>query len=352
MSDIIRLKRSAVQGAAPTALEFGEVALNYHSSGGKLYYKNSAGEIVEFAGGSGLSWSSVPASPTAAGTAGQIAYDGNFLYIATAANTWERAALSTWSPFGPASVSGLQLWLDASDASTLYDATSGGSLVAADGTVARWQDKSGNGRHAIQSEANRRPVRKTAIVNGRDALTFDGTSDQLLADGSAFEFGSAGFSVFVVGRGDLASSDIRCILCMQANDSAQSGILRIELTTSAWQVASRSTDTGAGATTDSSSYAQDTLNVITVTRSENTLTARKNGASFGTRTISGSITRSAEGQPPPLAIGSFDSNPNYANQKAYFWSGEVCEVIVYHSTISTADREAVESYLITKWGIS
>jgi hypothetical protein len=50
MSDIIKLKRSAVQGAAPTALELGEVALNYHSSGGKLYYKDSAGTIREFSG--------------------------------------------------------------------------------------------------------------------------------------------------------------------------------------------------------------------------------------------------------------------------------------------------------------
>jgi hypothetical protein len=48
-------------------------------------------------GGSGLSWSSVPASATAAGTAGSIAYDGNFLYIAVGSNQWERAALSTWT---------------------------------------------------------------------------------------------------------------------------------------------------------------------------------------------------------------------------------------------------------------
>ena len=51
---------------------------------------------VTGSGGSGLSWSSVPASATATGTAGSIAYDANYLYVATAANTWERAALSTW----------------------------------------------------------------------------------------------------------------------------------------------------------------------------------------------------------------------------------------------------------------
>ncbi len=47
-------------------------------------------------GGSGLTWSSVPASPTASGTAGQIAYDGDYFYVATATNAWERVALSSW----------------------------------------------------------------------------------------------------------------------------------------------------------------------------------------------------------------------------------------------------------------
>ena len=37
-----------------------------------------------------------PASATAAGTAGEIAWDANYIYVCTATNTWKRAALSTW----------------------------------------------------------------------------------------------------------------------------------------------------------------------------------------------------------------------------------------------------------------
>jgi hypothetical protein len=48
-------------------------------------------------GGSGLAWSSVPASATASGTAGSIAYDGSYFYVAVGSNQWERAALSTWA---------------------------------------------------------------------------------------------------------------------------------------------------------------------------------------------------------------------------------------------------------------
>ena len=37
-----------------------------------------------------------PASASATGTAGEIAWDASYLYVCTATNTWKRAALSTW----------------------------------------------------------------------------------------------------------------------------------------------------------------------------------------------------------------------------------------------------------------
>jgi hypothetical protein len=37
-----------------------------------------------------------PASATAAGNQGEIAWDANFLYVCTATNTWRRAALASW----------------------------------------------------------------------------------------------------------------------------------------------------------------------------------------------------------------------------------------------------------------
>ena len=38
-----------------------------------------------------------PASATAAGTTGEVAWDANYIYICTATNTWKRVAISTWS---------------------------------------------------------------------------------------------------------------------------------------------------------------------------------------------------------------------------------------------------------------
>lgn len=37
-----------------------------------------------------------PASASAAGVAGDLAYDASFFYVCVAKNTWKRAAIATW----------------------------------------------------------------------------------------------------------------------------------------------------------------------------------------------------------------------------------------------------------------
>lgn len=41
-------------------------------------------------------WVDVPASATASGVAGQVAYNGSFFYVCVSSNTWVRVALSTF----------------------------------------------------------------------------------------------------------------------------------------------------------------------------------------------------------------------------------------------------------------
>lgn len=41
-------------------------------------------------------WVTVPASASASGTAGQVAYDSSFFYVCISTNTWKRVAIATW----------------------------------------------------------------------------------------------------------------------------------------------------------------------------------------------------------------------------------------------------------------
>ncbi len=53
------------------------------------------------AGGSGGGvppvWVVVPASSTAPGTPGQMAYDSDYLYVAVASGVWRRTPISDWA---------------------------------------------------------------------------------------------------------------------------------------------------------------------------------------------------------------------------------------------------------------
>ena len=79
----------------------------------------------------------------------------------------------------PREIQGCALALDASIPSSLYDATSGGSQVAADGAIARWEDQSGSGAHVTHATGANRPQRKLAIQGGGDVVRFDGANDFL-----------------------------------------------------------------------------------------------------------------------------------------------------------------------------
>lgn len=80
--------------------------------------------------------------------------------------------MTLWTPAQLTSAD-MSLWLDGSDAATLFDAVSGGSAVAENGAIARWQDKSGNSNHATQSTSGFRPLR---VAGG---VRFDGTDDRM-----------------------------------------------------------------------------------------------------------------------------------------------------------------------------
>ena len=140
------------------------------------YAGNNAWELV--ATGSGLTWSSVPASSTATGTAGQVAYDSQYQYTCVSSNFWRRVPYALWSP---TLLTGLQCWLDASDRTTLFNAGSGGNVPDDGGSIGRWLDKAGS-NHATDvvdgssaTISTQRPTRVARAQNGLDAINFGGT---------------------------------------------------------------------------------------------------------------------------------------------------------------------------------
>lgn len=143
----------------------------------------------------------------------------------------------------PREIQGCQLALDASIPTSLYDATSGGSLVAADGAVARWEDQSGNARHATQVTSGSRPLRRVAGLNGADTLQFDGTDDALLHGATA---GSDPNTIFAVARATAAQTGYRRLVSYGTSSNSSGAMLLLRTTSSAGIGTYTTTDVNSG----------------------------------------------------------------------------------------------------------
>jgi hypothetical protein len=71
--------------------------------------------------------------------------------------------------FTPASLSGLQLWLDATD----VDGDGQADSISNDSNVSLWVDKAGGDHNATQSNALKQPTYKTSQLNGRPSIQFN-----------------------------------------------------------------------------------------------------------------------------------------------------------------------------------
>ncbi len=233
-------------------------------------------------------------------------------------------------------ITGLQLWLDASDSATLLDATTGGSLVAADGTVKRWEDKSGNGRHCTESSNG--PQRKTAQINGLDVVRFNGTNTQL--QGTSTPTTGNVRTTFVVAKSNISGGGE--IFQIGTHQNLGAGFLHRALIIS------------------NTSYVGGDLyaNNLTISGTQLPITTTFVGCLVQSSTSSIQYFHNATSYAVTGTLNSFNMNAGYWLGKARstsdfgFFDGDICEVIAYDSALSNTNRSAVENYLIAKWGIT
>jgi len=247
-------------------------------------------------------------------------------------------------PFTPTDISGLSAWFDADDPRTLFSDTSGTTRATTDGnSVALWVDKSGNGRNASQSTASFCPVIKTSVQNNRNVIRFDGSNDFF-----ALPAGNYGDSLtcFIVYKWTMAStpgnagylyafagavSPKQKLNVMYMNGSQPTYYLGERTNTS--YIANTSKDIfRINGTTFASPYGATNL-------------ATYDEGSFLTLTSFGAIGSG----------GALNDNTIGAdkNTSAIQWfTGDMAEIIVYNSVLSSTNRIKVEQYLQNKWGIS
>lgn len=224
------------------------------------------------------------------------------------------------------------VWWDFTDATTLYDATTGGSLVASGGLIARVEDKSGNSRHATQTNSTFRPIRTVGAIAGLDAAAFDGTNDRLLHSYNQ----STPCTLFLVGkRSSGGDATYQIGISLTSNNQPFGANLSLKAGGSAnwgeyinsWKATSYST--------------LNTWRILSLTQSGLSDTATTNGIaetfSDSSRYVGDNNDRRAIGGDPAFGSG--------------FLSGQIAEIIVFPTALSAPNRVAVENYLNDKFAI-
>ncbi|RYG26548.1 hypothetical protein EON82_02880 [bacterium] len=247
---------------------------------------------------------------------------------------------------GPTDIPGLGLWLDASDASTLFQDTAAATPALANfDSIAAWRDKSGLGRHATQATTARRPALASSALNGRNAVRFDEVDDTLAVSGAGSIAQSVyGITVFVVTIPRALPAGMSLYIST-ANPAASRSWLSLP---SAAQHFGRRLDADTGQTLSFGTLTAGTPVLVTdhVDLVNNLVTGYLSGTSLGqvayqTGAPAEPTSNTASGS---VQIGSLNGSSTFANQ-------DLGEIVVFSRALTSAERRAVEGYLRVKWGI-
>jgi Ca2+-binding RTX toxin-like protein len=315
----------------------------FGQSGNDTLYGNGGADSLEGGDGSDTLYGGFGNDVILGGDTSNGIGDGADLIIAgpgqdsvAGGNGDDQITLADWDAVTlPSAISpgNLQLWLDASDASTITESGSG---------VSEWADKSGSGNDAEQSDITKQPTLNNGAFNGNNTIYFNGLSESnILQTENDVSYGA--FTIFSILNTTVAGT--RIIYEASANTNLNDGFY---LT--------------------SGNSGTISVNVPGTGRTEYQLTngwARDNSPFIATHSFEGTNVSHTIGTNGLDAIpnnNNITGDPGIASVTTSFnigarangsapYEGEIGELIFFNSDLSDADRQSVERYLSNKYGI-
>jgi len=246
----------------------------------------------------------------------------SWIITGTQKNNWTPADIDT------------ALWLDAADAST---------ITTVGGAVSQWNDKSGNGRNAVQGTSSSRPTYTTNALNNKSVLTLDGTDDFMtVAHANALNAQIAPSTVAAIYK---KSDGFRV---MQKGNGAG-------LSDSDYYFNDNSSLAIAGGRASNYSANQDLWLIDIATWDGSTIKHYRDGTKLVASTVADATIVDGEVDPDntPLAntnglyIGKRNSGSNEGNI-----AGQIAGIIICNSVLSTLDRQRLEGYYAHLFGLT
>jgi len=247
--------------------------------------------------------------------------------------------------FSPNQISGLAVWLDAADDSTV---TLNGS------TVSEWRDKSGNQRHFAQSTAASQPEYvsggqngKSLIRNATNKFLRRESGGSVLSESLSY-LGQTTHTIFIAWNPNALSASNYIFWAWNPADSVND---RLQLTGPSASGANGLYTIDSGAftnsrlTTTANAFTVAVPHVVTFRRDGSAFASWGNGNNIGTATRGSAAAVDYSG-----TFGLFtdvQANGNAGVSAA----GDLYEVICYDRAVTDAERQSIERYIGTKWSI-
>jgi len=247
--------------------------------------------------------------------------------------------------FDPRSVANLEMWFDASDAST---------ITTVSGAVSEWRSKAGGTRNLSQATAANRPALTQNYHAGLSAISFDGSNDSLFASSLPalaispltlfccvdFRLSSANLDrgVITLSNGSVSASYNNAGgLQRAANSAGRGGVRR------AYEAYARAASGGLEMETTTASTAQPIgKRVVAVTADGTNGFLFQDGTQVDTQaaTVATSTNR--------ICVGALIES----NAATYFCNCVICEVLTYTRVVSASERQSITRYLGSRWGVT
>jgi hypothetical protein len=228
--------------------------------------------------------------------------------------------------FSPTSITGLQLWMDGSDLSSM--------TFSSGSNISQWRDKSGLGNHATATGS---PVLTGNSINGYQAIVlasgkyFTGSTS---VTGTTLTVFSVAKTTRTLPNGGLDQRLVSLANGANVDYGRADGVIALFN-----QGSSSSITTYRVASVAGSTITTNTAFQVVCKYNGTTGYLWKDGTSGGSSASSGTFGVTKYG------IG------NQANPTTEYWIGSIGEVLIYNVALTDTQRQLVEGYLAWKWGL-
>lgn len=232
--------------------------------------------------------------------------------------------------FDPSLVSGLQLWLDASDSTTLFQDSAATTPAVADGDpVGCWKDKSGYARNATQTDGTKKPLLKTNVQNSRNVIKADGVNDWLTTSPNSVVTAQP-FQYFLAMN--FVSTNTNDRLIAGANDYGN--------------LEGSGNDWSAWCGNHMTVYNRTTNPIVVCVGYNSTSSFFRLNKVQSLNGSTGDNLFGNVGTGVPTTLGIFGRSDNNGPADAIIY-----EILIFSNILSSANTNVLENHLMNKWGI-